>query len=443
MNAASSRWVADFAWLGDDTPAADVVIEVEGGTITRLGPASGPVPGQRLHGLVLPGLVNTHSHAFHRLLRGRTHRGGGDFWGWRDLMYELAGTLTPERYERIATAVYIEMALAGITTVGEFHYVHHQPGGAPYDDPNEMAHSLIRAARSAGLRICLLDAGYLRAGFGTAELEPTQLRFADPSAAAWLERAGRLHTEYAHDGQVSIGLAPHSVRAVPADALAEVASRRDSGPVHIHVSEQPAENDDCRAATGSTPTGLLEESGLLGANTTAIHGTHLTDGDIRTLGGSGTGVCYCATTERDLADGIGPAAALADAGSPLSVGTDSHAVIDLFEEMRGIEMHQRLATGTRGHFTPARLLTAGTTAGRRALGFAGEGLEVGAAADFIVVDTGSPRLAGFTRQYGLGLLVSAATAADVTDVFVAGDRIVSSRSHRLWEDFRGELTPPD
>jgi cytosine/adenosine deaminase-related metal-dependent hydrolase len=186
-----TRWSAPVAWLGGPSLSTGIIIETREGVITAIGPGSGDT-AQRLDGIVLPGLVNTHSHAFHRLLRGRTHRQGGDFWVWREKMYDVAASLTPESYEEIATAVFIEMALAGITTVGEFHYVHHQPGGMPYAEPNEMGEAVVRAARRAGIGICLLDAGYFSAGFGDRPLSPVQKRFRDPTAEDWVERASAL-----------------------------------------------------------------------------------------------------------------------------------------------------------------------------------------------------------------------------------------------------------
>ena len=421
----TARYVAEYAWLGGEDLARNVLIEVDGMRFSAIEPDStANDDAHLLAGVTLPGLVNAHSHAFHRALRGRTHLEGGDFWAWRDLMYSVAARLTPESYEELAAEVYSEMALAGFTTVGEFHYVHHQGDGSPYEDPNEMGHALVRAARRVGIKIALLDAGYLRAGFDAQELDPVQLRFADGSVSAWLDRVERLRADYRDADDVRIGIAPHSVRAMSEADLAEVSARRDPVPTHIHVSEQPRENEDCLAHTGATPTGVLERAGLLGADTTAIHATHLTDHDVELLGNSGTGVCYCATTERDLADGLGPAHALHSTGSRLSIGTDSHAFIDPFEEMRGIELHYRLSTGKRGGFAPAVLLAAGSESGALALGFEGGGITAGAPADFISVSSTSLRTRGLTAEGGAGHVVFAGSAADVTAVFVSGRKVV-------------------
>ena len=355
-------------------------------------------------------------------------------------MYEVAGALTPESYERLATAVFVEMALAGITTVGEFHYIHHQTGGVPYSDANEMGHAVIRAARAAGINIALLDAGYFTAGFEDRPLHPVQTRFGDPNPEAWLDRVDSLRGSYDGHGDVVIGVAPHSVRAVPASALSAVARRHERDtPIHIHVSEQPAENEESIRATGLTPTGLLAHTGLLGSDTTLVHETHLTEDDITTIGSSGSAVCYCATTERDLADGIGPARALAEAGATLCAGSDSHAVIDMFEEARGIEMHTRLATGRRGNFAPEALMASLTSIGSASLGFPSPGLQVGAPADFAVIDTESSRLSGIQDATALDSIVFAATSADVSEVFVRGRRIVSNGQHEAWPETKPVL----
>ncbi|MFG2943639.1 formimidoylglutamate deiminase [Streptomyces adustus] len=428
----------EHAWL-DTHVEPGVALEVSGGRITavRTGVATPPPGAEILRGLTLPGLANAHSHAFHRALRGTVQVGSGTFWTWREVMYSVADRLTPETYHALARAVYAEMALAGITAVGEFHYVHHAPGGTPYADPNAMGEALIAAAAEAGVRITLLDTAYLSAGFG----EPPnhhQLRFSDGSADAWAERCSVLKER----DHVRIGAAIHSVRAVPADQLATVArwARERRAPLHVHLSEQTAENDACLAAHGRTPTQLLADHGVLGEHTTGVHNTHLTDTDIALLGDSGTGTCMCPTTERDLADGIGPAAALQRAGSPLSLGSDSHAVIDLLEEARAMELNERLRTRTRGHWTAAALLRAASADGHTALGWTDAGsLEPGALADFTTVALDSVRTAGPVPRLGAETAVFAATAADVRHTVVGGRQVVRDGAHTLVPDVPREL----
>ncbi|MDQ3156032.1 MAG: formimidoylglutamate deiminase [Actinomycetota bacterium] len=353
--------------------------------------------------ITLPAFANCHSHAFHRALRGRV-TGADSFWSWRDQMYALAGALDPDLMFDLAKATYGEMRLAGIGVVGEFHYLHHGPDGA-YDDPNAMGEALIAAAREAGIRICLLDACYLSAGFPStgsgqaAAPEGVQRRFSDGSAEAWAVRVGDLAARHAGADDVVIGAAIHSVRAVPQDQLSTVADALPGAPLHVHLSEQPAENEECLTATGLTPTALLAESGVWTSRTTAVHATHLTAGDIHTIGEAASFVCFCPTTERELADGIGPSVALRDAGARLTLGSDSNTVIDMFEEARAVEMNERLASGIRGSWSASELGEAATAAGYESLGFA--------AADKIQVSTDSVRMAGATES------LWAATSADV------------------------------
>lgn len=329
-------------------------------------------------------------------------------------MYDVAGRLDPDSYHRLARATYAEMAAAGITTVGEFHYLHHQPDGTPYDDPNAMGLALVEAAREAGVRIALLDTCYLSSGFGEPP-QGAQVRYSDGDAGRWAERVALLRP----DDATVVGAAVHSVRAVPADQLAAVVEASAGRPLHVHLSEQTAENDACRAAHGVTPTRLLADHGVLGPLTTAVHATHLTDEDVALIGGAGARACFCPTTERDLGDGVGPSRRLHDAGSPLTLGSDSHAVIDLFEEMRAVEMDERLATRTRGHWTAAELLAAATTTGHAGLGFPDAGaIAVGQRADLVTLDTASARTAGTGADAHTA--VFAATAADVVHVVADG-----------------------
>jgi formiminoglutamate deiminase len=418
-----------------DGPRRDVLIEVADGRFTAVTPGvPAPPDAVRLAGLTLPGLADAHSHAFHRALRGRTHQGLGTFWTWRERMYAVADRLDPDRYLALAAATYGEMALAGITCVGEFHYLHHAPGGRPYADPNAMAAALVEAAARAGVRLTLLDTCYLTAGVDGAPLTGPQRRFGDPDAHAWAGRVAALRPD---PRRWRVGAAVHSVRAVPADQIPVVAgwAADAAAPLHLHLSEQRAENEACLAHHHRTPTELLADLGALGPGTTAVHATHLTDLDRTLLGDTGTGVCFCPTTERDLADGIGPARPLVDAGAPLSLGSDSHAVIDMFEEARAVELHTRLRDERRGHFTAAELLAAATVAGHRALGWDDAGvIAPGARADLVTVALDRVRTAGTDPA----AIVFTATAADVTAVVVDG-RTVAREGHHVSMDVAAAL----
>lgn len=410
MTGAATSYLLERAWV-DGSVQNDVLVVVEDGRFVRVSPRNrtldDDIPSSqgefrrpadetavRLPGLALPGFVNDHSHAFHRALRGRTQRGRGTFWTWREQMYAVAERLDPDSYRTLATSTFREMLGAGYTSVTEFHYLHHRPDGTPYAAPNAMREALEQAAADAGIRLTLLDTCYLSSGFGKP-VEGVQVRYSDGTAEAWAERAG--------DGPAAI----HSVRAVPRDQLHVFRGRE---PLHVHLSEQPRENEDCLAAYGVTPTRLLHDEGLLGPGTTVVHATHLTDDDVALLGESRTNVCVTPTTERDLADGIGPARRLDDAGCRLTIGSDSHAVIDPFEELRGLEMDERLATRERGHWTAAELLDIGTRGAR---------IAVGEPADLVTVDTRSPRTADTGDDENT--VVFAATGADVTHVVVGGE----------------------
>ncbi|CAM3459210.1 formimidoylglutamate deiminase [Kibdelosporangium persicum] len=409
------RFWCEHAWLDLSGVRSGVLVDVADGRITAVTPDSPcPPDARRLTGLVLPGFANAHSHAFHRALRGRTHADGGTFWTWRTGMYALAGKLDPDSYRKLATAVYAEMALAGVTCVGEFHYVHHAPGGVPYADPNAMAEALRQAAHDAGIRVTLLDTCYLAGGIDQP-LAPGQLRFSDGSVDAWASRVSALRS----DSTLLAGAAIHSVRAVPRPALREVVSAWPAGPLHVHLSEQPAENEACFAAYGLSPTELLASVGALSARTTAVHATHLSTEDIMLLGSTRTGACFCPTTEADLADGIGPARELADAGSVLSLGSDQHAVIDPLLEARALEHGERLRTGQRGRFAPSELFSALTA--HASLGWPSD------FADLVAISLDTPRTAGCLPEQ----VMMVATAADVHTVIAGGKVIVEDGHHRV------------
>jgi formiminoglutamate deiminase len=345
-------------------------------------------------------------------------------------MYRSASELTPEKYEKLATAVFAEMVVTGFSSVAEFHYVHHQPDGRPYAEPHAMELALARAAMSAGIRLTLLDTLYLAGGIGTP-LNPEQARFGDADVHAWLDRLSSLRAAIAQQFPpelVSVGAALHSVRAVPEEDLKVVARQLPEDiPLHIHLSEQPAENQACLEAYGTTPAGLLERHGLLSSRLSAVHSTHLTQDDIALLGNAGATVVMCPSTEADLADGIGPARELADAGAAIALGTDQHAVIDPWTEMRTLEHGERLGTGQRGRFLPQELLRAATEGAARSMAtpIAASGLEVGAVCDLMVIDPASTRTAG-SRPLQMAF---SATSSDVTEVIIAGELVASHGVH--------------
>ena len=509
------------------TNDAGVLTEVRAG-VTPAEVADAPL--QHLSGIVFPGGVNAHSHAFHRMLRGRTHADGGTFWTWREVMYDVARRLTPESYRVVARAVFAEMLAGGWTSVGEFHYVHHAPGGEPYGrgtgssehaaGTHAMELALAAAAEDVGIRMRLLDACYLTGAIGE-ELSDEQARFGDddidgylrrhadlartlearnpsvrpPSAlapspggrgggseggvsggvprppdpldadepnpaerpdagerseapvrgavfragnrcvtgegeggAAAVEPAAGAPTEAASARLVTLGVAIHSVRAVPAADIARF--QELGGPVHIHVSEQPAENDACLASYGRTPTGVLEDAGVLGPALSPVHATHLTEADIAALGAAGTTIVMCPSTEADLADGIGPALDLAHAGATIALGSDQHVVLDALRELQGLEAGERLRSGQRGRFTPTQLIDAMTTGGARSLDLPAGSFEVGRVCDLFAVDPASPRTYGSVREQ----VVLAGSSADVHTVVTAGRVRVRDGRHTTLGD---------
>jgi formiminoglutamate deiminase len=407
----SGRWHADQAWLG--YRAEDVLIEVEGGTIRAI-TAGVPAPAgaTRLDGWTIPGLANVHSHAFQHSLRGRVEAGGGDFWAWRQEMYRAADIWDASDYLKFGMSVFREMLEAGITAVGEFHYLHRYGNG--------LGEALIGAAGQVGIRITLLDACYLRGGMDDRALDDVQKTFSDGDAEGWAHRMDELE----EGPGVRIGAAIHSVRAVDPASMRTVAewARRRNAPLHIHLAEQPAEVEECLAVEGCTPTQLLAREGILGPDLTAVHAIHVNDEDTELLGANKVPICACTTTERDLGDRVGPIRALVDAGSPLCLGSDSNAVIDILEEARGLELDQRRATGRRVLHQPEELFRAATVDGMKALGWDAGALRPGMLADFVTIGYEPPVL---WRYFDLGYLMFGCSARDVTNVVVGGKTVVS------------------
>ncbi len=407
----SGRWHADQAWLG--YRAEDVLIEVEDGRIEAV-TAGVPAPAGavRLSGWTIPGLANVHSHAFQHSLRGTVESGAGDFWEWRQQMYHCADRWDVADYIKFAMGVFREMLEAGITAVGEFHYLHVYGNG--------LGEALIGAAHQVGIRITLLDACYLRGGMDGRPLDGVQQTFSDGDAEHWVQRMDQFEDR---EG-VRIGAAIHSVRAVDPGSMRTVAkwARNRNAPLHIHLAEQPAEVEECLAVEGCTPTQLLEREGILGPDLTAVHAIHVNHSDIALLGGNKVSVCACTTTERDLGDRVGPIRGLVDAGSPLCLGSDSNAVIDVLEESRGVELDQRRATGRRVLHQPEELFRAATVDGMRALGWDAGALRPGMLADFVTIGYEPPVLG---RKLDLAYLVFCCSARDVTNVVVGGKTVVA------------------
>jgi formimidoylglutamate deiminase len=366
----------------------------------------------------LPAMVNAHSHAFQRDLRGAAERpapeahAADDFWSWREAMYRLAGAHDPDSMREAAGRVYSEMAAAGYGAVGEFHYVHHQPDGTPYEDPNAMAKAVAEAAGDAGLAIVLLPAAYHRAGWDGRDLPPSpgQRRFCDPDVDTFLGRVDALRVWANGREGVRVGVAAHSVRAVPASWLTAIAAYADEHALvrHVHAHEQPRELEECRAEHGVTPIELLHRCGFLGPYTSLVHGIHVDDGDVRRLAETDTIVVSCPTTEGSLGDGDFPALVYRDAGVRIAIGSDSQVRVDPFEETRELETLARRERRTRH----ALLAADGDLWGELARnGRASVGLDADAAGT-IAIDRDHAELRGIAEQ-DLPLAVATCASAAV------------------------------
>ena len=447
-------WRPDLAYNAKSFHSNNVVICDEGGQIVRLGSANEVEGGVPLKGrALLPGLINAHSHAFQRVIRGRTeYRTANDkdsFWTWREMMYSAAVRLTPEDVYDASRMAFLEMALSGITAVGEFHYLHHATDGTAYDDPNLMAKQVVRAANDVGLRIALLRVAYARSGHET-QTNPQQLRFIEHNPARFLQSLEQLEKDF---GETDIerrmawtGVAPHSVRAVPLDYLKEVIGVANSKrlPVHMHVAEQPAEVSACIEEYGRSPVALLATEGLLGERFTSVHAIHVTPKAVRMLADARAKVCACPTTERNLGDGILPVDDYFTQGVPVSLGTDSHVEIDLLEDARELEYHLRLQKGARAVLASAddesqsalaaRLFECATINGAESIHAPGGTLEPGRPADFFTVDLDDPSIAGASSDDLLSAIVFSLSRTAIRDVVVGGKRIVEDGKHAQQED---------
>jgi len=490
-----TAWLPDLLYAGGGRFERGVALVCDGsGRITHLTrePERFTSHIVRLEGrALLPGLVNAHSHAFQRVIRGRTERRSAahdSFWTWREMMYAAAARLSPEDIYDASRMAFLEMAASGITAVGEFHYLHHAPNGARYADENEMAKQVVRAARDVGLRIALLRVAYARAGWNTPPNE-RQARFIERDAHAFLKATETLRHDLARaapgddealceEGSDSaspaagawVGVAPHSVRAVPLDYLREVSAfaARHEMPLHMHVAEQPAELAACTAEHGCSPVALLAGEGLLHDRFTAVHAVHINSEEARSLGHARAHVCACPTTERNLGDGIVPADMLLGEGVRVSLGTDSHTQIDLLEDARELEYHLRLqkleravlAPSASEHLQPttnvtgqtagaetetlaalaARLFACATSNGAASIDSSGGVLEAGRPADFFTVDLNDPSIAGAGADDLLPSIVFSLARTAVRETVVGGRIIVEAGHHRAQDEIIKRFT---
>jgi formimidoylglutamate deiminase len=451
---AERGWLPDFLYRDGKLEGGVAMFAGKSGRITRFSSAPQDLESAvRLRSrVVLPGLVNTHSHAFQRTIRGRTEcrtgAGHDNFWTWREAMYHAAVQLLPEEIYAAARMAFLEMLAAGITTVGEFHYLHYQEDGTRYDNPNLLAELVAHAAADVGLRIALLRTAYVRAGWKRPP-NAAQERFITPDVRDFIADTELLRARLASDS-AWVGVAPHSVRAVPLDYLLEVVNyaRQTGMKVHMHASEQPAEIEACLDEHGLRPLELLDQHGVLDGQFTAVHAIHVTPEEIAALARSQAKVCACPTTERNLGDGIAPAGQWTAAGVGTCLGSDSNVQIDLLEDARELEYHLRLKCLERAVLAPdanqeslaTRLLTAATQAGAESLGAPGGSLEPGRAADFFTVDLSHRSIAGADASSLLSNIVFSAEPAAIREVYVGGTQVITDGRHAQEDDIIRRFT---
>jgi len=454
MNLSSSNlraWLPELIYAGGNFKTEAALVSNEAGAIAQIGSAREvdnaiPLKDRAL----LPGLINAHSHAFQRVIRGRTEyrtaKSKDSFWTWREMMYSAAARLTPEDVYDGSRMAFLEMALSGITAVGEFHYLHHAPDGSAYDDPNLMAKEVVRAANDVGLRIALFRVAYVRSGYET-EANAQQLRFIETNPEAYLKNVEQLGNDLGEENKMAwVGIAPHSVRAVPLDYLKEivnVANQRQL-PVHMHVAEQLAEVSACIEEYGRSPVALLATEGLLSEHFTGVHSIHVSAKAVRMVADAHAMVCACPTTERNLGDGIVPVDAFFKQGVRVALGSDSHVEIDLLEDARELEYHLRLQKMERAVLASvsddgqsalaARLFACATVSGAESINAPGGSLEPGRATDFFTVDLNDPSIAGAATDDLLSSIVFSLSRTAVKDVVVRGKRIVENGRHAQQEE---------
>lgn len=431
----------------------DWILDVEPtGRIRALGPASDDADGfETVSGWALPGLHNVHSHAFQRGMTGLAERGGkNSFWRWREVMYAFLGILSPEDVEAIAAQLYVELLRGGFTCVGEFHYLHHGPGGKPYDDPAELSRRIVAASRAADIGLVHIPVVYLTSGFGGAALAPEQERFRLDA-----EGVGSLVAALAPEargtgpgGRVSLGWGVHSLRACPPGEWAEavrVFSADEGRPVHIHLSEQPKEVAESRAELGAPPIRWTLDHADVDGRWCLIHCTHASQDEVAAMARTGAVVGLCPATEANLGDGLFPLETWLGAGGGYGIGTDSHVSTGAAAELRTLEYGQRLSTGTRGVVSPAPPFSgeAGTgsalvgralAGGARALGRGVGDFEVGQPADVVVLDPHHPSLVARDEATVLDAWVFADHGNPVRDVMVGGRWAVQAGRHQREEE---------
>jgi formimidoylglutamate deiminase len=420
--------------------ADDVQVIVTDGGIAKVTTGVAPQAGDERHQLAIPGIASLHSHAFQRGMAGLAERRGDfadTFWTWRETMYRFALEMTPKDVESVATLLYVEMLERGFTRVGEFHYLHHDHDGTPYANPAEMAARIAQAAGTTGIGLTLLPSFYAHSSFGGAAPHAGQRRFIC-SVDQFARLMAATRTAVRALPGANIGVAPHSLRAVTPNELTAIVPLAEAGPVHIHAAEQIREVEDCIAWSGRRPVEWLLEHAVVDQRWCIIHATHMTTTETAALAGSGAVAGLCPVTEASLGDGIFAAREFCDAGGRFGIGTDSNVLVGVADELRQLEYGQRLKhrernvlSGGSGVSTGRTLFDAAVAGGARALAQPTAGIEPGARADIVTLDTAHPSLAGRRGDHVLDGWIFAAGAGAVDCVWAGGHKLVEGGRHGL------------
>ncbi|MES2977352.1 MAG: formimidoylglutamate deiminase [Pseudomonadota bacterium] len=456
-------WAAQ-AWVGGEW-AHDVLLDVASdgrwAAVTPDVPLAESSGAQALAGPVIPGIVNAHSHAFQRAMAGLAERQGGvgsagdaadDFWSWRDRMYTAANRITPGQLEAIATQLYVELLASGYTQVCEFHYLHNDLDGKPYADPAEMALALVRAASHTGIGLTLLPTLYMRSGFQASGLRQDQRRFASTPDQI-LRQLESIRRQTSGNTLISCGVALHSLRAVDPGALHELTTAvHDSAcPVHIHISEQTQEVEDCVAHTGQRPIEWLLAHAPVDARWNLVHATHANAAELARVERSSASIVICPTTEANLGDGVFDFQGYSAAGGSWSIGSDSHVCRQWSEELRLLEYSQRLtrrqrniaARSSRRLSSAAALFEGALRGGPAASGVSLAGLAAGQRGDFAVLDAGSDALLGIPASHLLDAMIFSSPDSHCREVYVAGQRVanmqVDAGKRKIRESFHAAM----
>ncbi len=436
--ATESGWLPDCVYTGEKFETGLAFFADTVGRITRFSREPADLAAaRRLEGqAALPGLVNTHSHAFQRVLRGRLEVRSAD--AQAAVEQKALARLGDEDVFDAARLVFMEMLLAGVTCVGEFHYLHHQADGTPWPDPNHLSREIVRAAHEVGIRIALLKVAYARGDFrGDAATAPA--RYRTGNIDAFLRETEALRVQFEKEfpaDEAWLGVAPFSLATVPLDGFKAIATyaRAQRLRLHTHVSTSPAENAACAAEYGRTPIALLAEHGVVDKRFTAIDAIHLTDDEVKLLGTARASVCVCPMAEQARGLGIAPIEKLIAAGAGIAFGSDSHLQVDLLKEARVLELHLRSARQQRAVFgadAATALFHAATFTGARSLGATGGALEVGRPADFFTVNLFDPSIAGADSESLLANILFALERRAVRDVWVGARQRISNGRHAL------------